>query len=76
MVYDIGLYVMDGFGPSQIARKLTELKIPTPAAYCASKCLKMGITKHGNPYVWDPSTTADIMDRRRKYLGHTVNFKT
>ena len=27
VVYEIGLYVMDGFGPSQIARKLRERKI-------------------------------------------------
>ena len=76
VVYDIGLYVMDGFGPSQIARKLTERKILTPAAYYASKGLKMGVTKHGSPYAWDSSTIADIMDRWREYLGHTVNFKT
>lgn len=25
---------------------------------------------------WDSSTIADIMDRWREYLGHTVNFKT
>ena len=28
VIYEIGLYVMDGFGPSQIARKLTERKNP------------------------------------------------
>ena len=33
VVYEIGLYVMDGFGPSQIARKLRERKILTPSAY-------------------------------------------
>ena len=27
-------------------------------------------------YAWDSSTIADIMDRWREYLGHTVNFKT
>lgn len=37
VVYEIGLYVMDGFGPSQIARKLRERKILTPAAYYESK---------------------------------------
>ena len=30
VVYEIGLYIMDGLGPSQIARKLTERKILTP----------------------------------------------
>ena len=37
VVYEIGLYIMDGLGPSQIARKLTERKILTPAAYYESK---------------------------------------
>ena len=76
VVYEIGLYVMDGFGPSQIARKLTERRILTPAAYYASKGRKASNIKRGLPYVWDASTVADIMDRWREYLGHTVNFKT
>ena len=76
VVYEIGLYVMDGFGPSQIARKLTERRILTPAAYYASKGWKASNIKRGLPYAWDASTVADIMDRWREYLGHTVNFKT
>ena len=28
--------------------------------------------KRGLPYAWDASTVADIMDRWREYLGHTV----
>ena len=76
VVYEIGLYVMDGFGPSQIARKLTERRILTPAAYYASRGRKASNIKRGLPYAWDASTVADIMDRWREYLGHTVNFKT
>ena len=76
VVYEIGLYIMDGLGPSQIARKLTERKILTPAAYYASKGRTTNATKKGSPYAWDSSTIADIMDRWREYLGHTVNFKT
>lgn len=75
VVYEIGLYIMDGLGPSQIARKLTERKILTPAAYYASKGRTTNVTKKGSPYAWDSSTIADIMDRWREYLGHTVNFK-
>ena len=60
----------------QIARKLTERKILTPAAYYASKGRTTNVTKKGSPYAWDSSTIADIMDRWREYLGHTVNFKT
>lgn len=76
VVYEIGLYVMDGFGPSQIARKLTERKILTPAAYFASKGVKIPTKKEGSPFAWDNTTVANIMDRWREYLGHTVNFKT
>ena len=75
-MYEIGLYIMDGFGPSQIARKLKERKILTPAAYYESKGMKTNVRKQGDPYAWDSSTIADMMDRWREYLGHTVNFKT
>ena len=60
----------------QIARKLTERRILTPAAYYASRGRKASNIKRGLPYAWDASTVADIMDRWREYLGHTVNFKT
>lgn len=76
VVYEIGLYIMDGFGPSQIARKLKERKILTPAAYYESKDIKCNTKKQGDPCSWDSSTIADMMDRWREYLGHTVNFKT
>lgn len=48
VVYEIGLYIMDGLGPSQIARKLTERKILTPAAYYASKGRTTNVTKKGS----------------------------
>ena len=76
VVYEIGLYVMDGFGPSQIARKLRERKILTPAAYYESKGIPCNVKRQGDPYGWDNTTIAGIMDRWREYLGHTVNFKT
>ena len=34
------------------------------------------VKKQGDPYGWDNTTIAGIMDRWREYLGHTVNFKT
>lgn len=76
VVYEIGLYVMDGFGPTQIAKKLTAREIFTPAAYYESNGIKCNSTKTGSPYAWDTSTVADIMDRWMEYSGHTVNFKT
>ena len=65
VVYEIGLYIMDGLGPSQIARKLTERKILTPAAYYESKGRTTNVTKKGSPYAWDSTKIADIMDRWR-----------
>lgn len=59
VVYEIGLYVMDGFGSSQIARKLTERRILTPPPYYASRGRKASTTKQGLPYAWDASTVAD-----------------
>ena len=79
VVYEIGLYVMDGFGPAQIARMLRERNILTPVAYYESKGIKCSATKNvrnAGPYDWDATTVANIMDRWREYLGHTVNFKT
>ena len=76
VVYDIGLYVMDGYGPSQIARLLKQRKILTPAAYYESKGINCIVKPQDDPYGWNASTVAHILDRWREYLGHTVNFKT
>lgn len=64
VVYEIGLYVMDGFGPSQIARKLTERRILTPAAYympagAGKQAISSGACPtHGMPPPWRISWTA------------------
>lgn len=76
VVYDIGLYVMEGYGPQQIARKLKERKILTPSAYYESKGINCNVKNQGDPCAWDNTTIAHIMDNWREYLGHTVNFKT
>lgn len=76
VVYEIGLYVMDGYGPTQIAKILKARKILTPAAYYASIGRETNVTPNADPYAWHARTVAEIMDRWREYLGHTVNFKT
>lgn len=76
VVYEIGLYVMDGFGPTQIAKRLVAREVLTPAAYFESRGIGFPTKKKGSPFAWDASTVADIMDRWREYRGHTVNFKT
>ena len=68
--------VIEGFGVSVIARKLTEAKVERPSYYFA----KQGIGNHqkmnfDDPYHWDSKTVSDII-ARVEYCGHTVNFKT
>lgn len=75
MVYEIGLYVMDGFGPSQIARKLRERKILTPAAYYESKGIPCNVKKQGDPYGWDNTTTqaAILREEIEEVEGKSAN---
>ena len=69
VVYEIGLYVMDGFGPTQIAKRLVAREVLTPAAYFESRGIGFPTKKKGSPFAWDASTAADIMDRWREYRG-------
>lgn len=67
---------MEGYGPYQIAQKLSEDRIPIPAYHQA----QLGVGLHQNrefkdPYHWGSSTVCHIL-AKREYLGHTVNFKT
>lgn len=67
---------MEGYGPYQIARKLSEEHIPIPAHY--QTMLGVGLfqsRKLKDPYVWGSSTICHLLSKR-EYLGHTVNFKT
>lgn len=67
---------MEGYGPYQIARKLSEDKIPIPGYHQAQ--LGLGLYQHKefkNPYHWGSSTICHIL-AKQEYLGHTVNFKT
>lgn len=66
---------MDGFGPSQIARKLEQDCIETPTVHLNNIGIKTPSKQPKNPYAWQDSTVAHIL-ARTEYLGHTVNFKT
>ena len=65
---------IDGFGPGQIARKLTEEKVLIPTAYARSKGRK-GTKPYKNPTLWGSQTVGKILERP-EYIGHTVNFRT
>ncbi|MSB22868.1 DUF4368 domain-containing protein [Flavonifractor plautii] len=67
---------IDGFGPYQIAKKLSEEKILIPSAYLAQ--FGEGVNKNKifkDVYGWGSSSIVEIL-KKHEYLGHTVNFKT
>jgi site-specific DNA recombinase len=67
---------IDGYGPYQIAKKLSEDRILIPSAYLAQH--NEGVNKNKtfkDVYGWGSSSVVEIL-KKREYLGHTVNFKT
>lgn len=66
---------MDGFGPTQISRKLEQDCIESPTAHLNNIGINTPAKQPENPYTWHARTVADIL-ARTEYLGHTVNFKT
>ena len=67
---------IEGYGPYQIASKLSEEKILIPAAHFAKH--DEGVNKNKtfkDVYGWGSSTIVHIL-KKREYLGHTCNFKT
>ena len=69
------VFEMDGNGPTQIARMLKEDHVLTPTVYQDRQKRKVRCTLPENPYNWNGSTVAAILERM-EYCGHTVNFKT
>ena len=65
---------IDGYGPAQIARILTEEGIPTPTAYALSQGRDNG-HKNANLSRWGMKTISGILEKP-EYAGHTVNFRT
>lgn len=65
---------IDGYGPSQIARILTQEGIPAPTAYALSQGRDNG-HKNAKLHRWDSETIAHILEKP-EYAGHTVNFRT
>ena len=64
---------IDGYGPTQIARILTEDRVLKPTAYYEMK--KRGTVTADKPYHWAQKTVVGILSLM-EYAGHTVNFKT
>lgn len=66
---------MEGYGTSQIAKKLHEDKVMAPRAHWVKNGLINGYEMPEDSYKWSPYTVASILSKK-EYLGHTVNFKT
>ena len=65
---------IEGYGPSKIARILTEENVLNPTAYALSQGRDNG-HRNANLNRWDHRTVASILERP-EYCGHTVNFRT
>ena len=66
---------MEGRGPMQIAKALTEARVLTPTAYKHRQGRKTPNKEGADPYHWNTNTVVHILERR-EYTGCTVNFKT
>lgn len=66
---------VEGTGPFQIAKTLTEERVETPSCYLAKLGLGTGKTKaHKHPCRWSGTSVSNILERP-EYMGHTVNFR-
>lgn len=65
---------IEGYGPVQIARILTEQGILTPTAYAISQGREAD-HKNAKLHRWSANTIVHILERM-EYVGHTVNFRT
>ncbi|MCR5143394.1 MAG: recombinase family protein [Ruminococcus sp.] len=63
---------IEGYGPVEIARRLTSENIPIPSVYLAEKNGKTINCAH--PTRWQNQTIGKMLEKY-EYLGHTVNFK-
>ena len=67
---------MEGYGPYQIANRLSADRVEIPSVHLAR--YGEGVNKNKTVkdiYGWGSSTIVNIL-KKREYLGHTVNFKT
>lgn len=75
VVRQIFAWCMEGFGPSQISKKLKEAKVDCPTVHWMKMGRNAPAKTPDNPYDWAPRTITGILEKQ-EYLGHMVNFKT
>ena len=74
-VREIFSLCMNGYGPTQIARILTERKVDTPVVYFHKHGLPTPAKLREDSEIWDQKSVARILENV-EYTGCTVNFKT
>jgi DNA invertase Pin-like site-specific DNA recombinase len=65
---------IDGKGPFQIARILTDEHVMRPSSYIALRDGRLP-ARADDPYTWGGATVRNILDKA-EYMGCTVNFRT
>lgn len=75
VVKEIFSLCMKGYGPTQIARILTERKIDPPVLHNRKCGLPTTSYQSEFPEVWVTETVKSIL-ANPTYLGHTINFRT
>ena len=66
---------IEGLGPTQIAKLLTQEKATTPQSYSVAVRGTSRWSSEKNPEKWSQRTVAAIL-ARPEYAGHTVNFRS
>lgn len=75
IVREIFNLCIKGYGPTQIARILTENGVETPTVYAKRKGLAIAQREKADMEIWATHTIVRILGNMQ-YLGHTVNFTT
>ena len=75
VVKEIFSLCMKGYGPTQIARILTERKIDTPVVHNRKCGLPATTYQSEFPNIWCTESVIHILENMN-YCGHTVNFTT
>ena len=75
VVRQIFAWCMEGFGPSQIAKKLKEAKVDCPTVHWAKMGRNAPTKTPDDACDWAPKTISGILEKL-EYLGHMVNFRT
>lgn len=76
VVREIFRLCVQGYGISQIAKKISKRHIMNPTAHAKSNNITIPDNRqYAGDYIWADSTVSHMLSRP-EYLGHTVNFKT